>query len=131
SHYQWLDRVPDLVGLSAVNPREFPFLLDNAAGPGCSLLLYAGQELLVQHSDGRITGPVEGGTSGGDFFERLDRWYQAEKDPRATPRVPEAAEIPFSGGWFVYLGYEMAATIEPTLRLPANDSGLPDALAQR
>ncbi len=131
SHYQWLDRVPDLVGLSAANPREFPFLLDNAAGPGCSLLLYAGQELLVQHSDGRITGPVEGGTSGGDFFERLDRWYQAEKDPRATPRVPEAAEIPFSGGWFVYLGYEMAATIEPTLRLPVNDSGLPDALAQR
>ena len=27
------------------------------------------------------------------------------------------AEVPFAGGWFLYLGYELAAEIEPTLAL--------------
>ena len=26
--------------------------------------------------------------------------------------------LPFAGGWFLYLGYELAAQVEPTLRLP-------------
>ena len=30
--------------------------------------------------------------------------------------------LPFRGGWFVYLGYEMAAEIEPRLQLPRADA---------
>jgi anthranilate synthase component 1 len=127
SHFQWLDRVPDLVGLSAAAPQFFPFLLDNAAGEGCSLLLFAGEEKLVQSSDGKISGPGEGN----DFFARLDHWYQAERTPGADLEIPSAPEIPFGGGWFVYLGYEMAAAIEQKLQLPVNNTGLPDALAWR
>ncbi|HKX57567.1 MAG TPA: chorismate-binding protein, partial [Xanthomonadales bacterium] len=127
SHYQWLDRVPDLVGLSAAAPQSFPVLLDNAAGAGCSLLLFASEEKLVQSSDGKISGPGEGS----DFFTRLDRWYQAEKLPATELTIPGAPAIPFSGGWFVYLGYEMAAAIEHKLHLPVNRTGLPDALAWR
>jgi anthranilate synthase component 1 len=127
SHYQWLDRVPDLVGLSAAAPQSFPVLLDNAAGAGCSLLLFAGEEKLVQSSDGEISGPGEGT----DFFTRLDHWYQSEKIPATELAIPGAPAIPFSGGWFVYLGYEMAAAIEHKLQLPVNHTGLPDALAWR
>ena len=47
---------------------------------------------------------------------------------RLTARRDPAGE-PFVGGWFLYLGYELAAEIEPTLRLPA--SHLPQALAWR
>jgi anthranilate synthase component 1 len=39
--------------------------------------------------------------------------------------------LPFRGGWFVYLGYELAAQIEPSLTLPPARSKLPTALAQR
>ncbi|HET6565435.1 MAG TPA: aminodeoxychorismate synthase component I [Xanthomonadales bacterium] len=126
SHYQWLDRVPDLVSLSAASPQSFPFLLDNAAGPGCSLLFYASDEKLVQDSSGAISGPGEGN----NFFERLDLWFQDEKTP-AGNSIPGTPEMPFSGGWFLYLGYEMVAAIEPKLQLPVNATGLPDALAVR
>jgi anthranilate synthase component 1 len=40
-------------------------------------------------------------------------------------------DIPFCGGWFLYLAYEAAAEIEPTLKLPPNRTGLPDAIAHR
>jgi len=34
-------------------------------------------------------------------------------------RVPElGSPLPFSGGWLLYLGYELASEIEPRLRLP-------------
>jgi len=127
SHYQWLDRVPDLVGLNAAAPHDFPFLLDSAAGPGCSLLLLAGQEKLVQSSDGKITGPGQGDS----FFARLDQWFQAELVTGSTGSAPADSDFPFGGGWFVYLGYEMAASIERKLQLPVNATGLPDALAWR
>ncbi len=127
SHYQWLGRVPDLVGLSAAAPHDFPFLLDNAAGLGCSLLLLAGQEKLVQYSDGEISGPGQGE----DFFARLDQWFQAESKIASANTVAAAPDFPFTGGWFVYLGYEMAASIERKLQLPRNPTRLPDALAWR
>ncbi len=38
---------------------------------------------------------------------------------------------PFRGGWFVYLGYELAAEIEPKLALPAATQSAPRAFALR
>ena len=43
----------------------------------------------------------------------LERWW-CELANAALRR----ARLPFSGGWFVYLGYELAGEIEPRLRLP-------------
>ena len=43
----------------------------------------------------------------------------------------ELADLPFAGGWFVLLGYELAQRIEPKLRLPPSPFALPDALAVR
>ncbi len=44
--------------------------------------------------------------------------------PRANAwqRTRNEQNLPFDGGWFVYLGYEVAAEIEPRLRLPAADA---------
>lgn len=124
--HQWLDQVPDLVGLGAAAPHAFPVLLDNAANQGCSLLLFASQEMLVQDSNGIINGPGEGE----DFFARLDHWFRSVSTVSEAPATATPV-FPFSGGWFVYLGYEIAASIEQRLRLPANPTGLPDALAWR
>ena len=41
------------------------------------------------------------------------------------------SSLPFAGGWFVYLGYELAGEIEPSLHLPASTDGLPVAFATR
>ncbi len=121
---QWLDHSPDLRGLCGVFPNQFPYLLESSARGALgshSLLLFAGDEVLVLDVDGGVSGP---GT-GDSFFERLESWYQSERTGfRET-------KIPFTGGWFVYLGYEMAAEIESTLDLPPNRTGMPDAIAHR
>lgn len=39
-------------------------------------------------------------------------------------------ELPFVGGWFLYLGYELAAEIEAKLKLPAHESEFPVAFAR-
>ncbi|MEJ8568356.1 aminodeoxychorismate synthase component I [Elongatibacter sediminis] len=119
-----LDRVPDLAGLAATAPAEFPYLLDDASGRGRSILFQAGPEVLVRQADGRIEGPGRG--SG--FFERLENWYLEE---RREADGNDAGEPGFCGGWFLYIGYEMAGEIEPTLRLPPQDTGMPDAFAHR
>jgi anthranilate synthase component 1 len=57
--------------------------------------------------------PTVGSQAGGDargFLAALDRWWSAE-------RQRERIETPFAGGWFLYLGYELAAEVEPTLAL--------------
>ncbi len=47
-----------------------------------------------------------------NFLEQLDdAWRAARSDERD--------ELPFHGGWFVFLSYELAAEIEPSLRLHA------------
>jgi len=43
----------------------------------------------------------------------------------------DADELPFTGGWFVYLSYELAQEIEPCLSLPATAAGQPIAVAAR
>lgn len=58
------------------------------------------------------------------FLDALDSWWSAE---RVTSRP---GRPPFLGGWFLYLGYELAGEIEPALRLPY-DTVLPTAFAVR
>jgi anthranilate synthase component I len=49
------------------------------------------------------------------FLPALDRWWQRE---RVQTSDDAAASVPFTGGWLIYLGYELAGQIEPRLRLP-------------
>jgi anthranilate synthase component 1 len=126
----WLDKTPDLVSLANAFPSSFPYLLDSAAsGDLCahSLLLFADNEVLVKHSTGVIEGPGQGNS----FFERLESWYQLETQGFDAHDPGLDSNIPFTGGWFLYLGYELAGEIENTLNLPENPSDLPDAIATR
>lgn len=103
-------------------PRRWPYLLASSASAGklgrWSLLLRADDEpaLVLDQTSGK-------GTPG--FLDAL-----AERQRAADPG-PGNGGLPFCGGWFVYLGYELAAEIEPGLRLPAARDGLPVAMAKR
>jgi anthranilate synthase component 1 len=128
--HQWLDHVPDLLGLSRSDPGRFPFLLEStAAGAlgGHSLLLHAAGPALVAQTDGLVSGPGKGDS----FFARLDSWFRQESESDFGNSESGPNELPFVGGWFIYLGYEMAAEIEPTLKMPPAATGLPNAVAQR
>ena len=106
----------DLRAMHRLAPQRYPFLLQSTAaaaplGRYDILFAFPGEALEAQ-------------SSSPGFLKRLDDWWQREYRP------PARNELPFTGGWFVYLGYELAQEIEPSLRLPA-DPVLPAAFAVR
>lgn len=120
-----LECAHDLPEIASALPENYPYLLDSAA-PGPlgehSLLLRSNGEHLCLHSDGSISGP--GNSSG--FLSRLNDWYQQQKQT-----LSEESSWPFTGGWFLYLGYELTAEIEPIVDFPAAVDGFPVAFASR
>ena len=104
----------DLAALHRLNPSRYPFLLESAA-IGNSLgrydLLFAfPQESLSLHAGLTLSGHTT--ATSGDFLESFDGWWAEE----SIPTMPDC-EQPFSGGWFLLLGYELAQQIESTLDL--------------
>ncbi|MBM4218605.1 MAG: aminodeoxychorismate synthase component I [Gammaproteobacteria bacterium] len=103
-----------LLSLHDRDPGFYPAFLDSAATAGelgrYSLLLAAPGERLELDRGGRLTGPGAGEA----FCARLNAWWRQECG--AAPPHP----WPFAGGWFLYLGYELATEVEPTLKLPAS-----------
>ena len=108
----------DFLKAHAAAPHRYPFLLESASGLSTharfDLLLVAEAERLLLRSG---EGPEGPGSRPGEpgFLAALDRWFEAE---RGSESAAAAAALPFSGGWFLYLGYELAGEIEPRLRLP-------------
>ncbi len=120
----------DLLDLHAYNPQRYPFLLQSPVdGPLAHydiLFGFPGEQLSLC-ADGRLQGaPNESGT---DFLQALDTLWRAGAN--VATDMPRNPNLPFRGGWFVYLGYELAAQIEPKLSLPRALEPLPVARATR
>jgi anthranilate synthase component 1 len=120
---------PDLARLHAVVPQRYPHLLESVAhGPPQARydILPAFPGKIVRLTAGGRLESDAATASGDDFLAALDAAWQAE-------RIAPAADLPFPfhGGWFVYLGYELAAFLEPPLRGLPRDPVWPVALAQR
>jgi anthranilate synthase component 1 len=118
-HYQLrqLPDIPQLIALCRHAPHRYPYALISTASsahngrfdilpafPQACLWLDANQQL---HCSGAVTLPAAHG-----FLDSFDHWWQQQQLDHIT------GDVPFSGGWFIYLGYELAAEIEPCLRLP-------------
>lgn len=115
----------DFHALHQLDPERYSFLLQSTAlasglGSYDVLLLSTGESLQLK-APGQVTGSHAAGHS--TFLGALDDWWRSEK---SSP----SADWPFRGGWFLFLGYELAAEIEPTLQLQ-RDPVLPIALAAR
>ena len=119
----------DLLALHRLAPARYPMLLESVAGGNAlsrwDLLLIADGDGIVLGADGVARG-LDGAPTEGAFLDVLDvRWRQAGVPHEA----PEG--LPFRGGWGLFLAYELAAQVEPVLRLPAAPGPLPVALALR
>lgn len=120
-----LESAYDLSAIADALPGSYPYLLDSAtSGPlgQCSLLLRANGEQLSLATNGDL----DGINDGAGFLSSLESWYQKQKRS-----AYQHAEWPFIGGWFLYLGYELAAEIEPVVPFPSAGDGFPVAFASR
>jgi anthranilate synthase component 1 len=99
-------------------PGRYPGFLESASDP---LVNRAGRFDILPIASGEVLQLTAKSLSGpyavsGGFLEALDRWWRSLRTPRGHAAE---SEIPFDGGWLLYLGYELAAEIEPVLKLPA------------
>ncbi|MDH3577914.1 MAG: aminodeoxychorismate synthase component I [Gammaproteobacteria bacterium] len=116
----------DLRQLHREYPSRYPFLLqstttNDALGRFDILFAFPGDTLELTQS-GELQG--HGAAAGLTFLDALDLWWSTEYVPS------EDNHLPFHGGWFLYLGYDLAGQIEPALQL-RQDPVLPVAFAVR
>ncbi len=123
-----LDQLIDFTELHHVNPHRYPFILESSAQAEDVLaenskhsgkaharydILFAFPlQTLTLDSENKLTGAVQDENK--DFLSNLDLNWQQTKSSLSI----QQQKWPFSGGWFVYLGYELASQIEPRLKLP-------------
>lgn len=113
----------DLLALHRALPARYPHLLESAAagtpqGRYDILFAFPGQSIALERPGSLPEG----------FFTALDAGWRAERLPE--PATAPGEVPPFRGGWFLYLGYGLAAEVEPVLRL-SPDPVLPTAFAVR
>src|SRR6185369_3886277 len=115
-HVETVTLTPEiLLALAARAPERYPVLLDSAAQGALSqfsllaalprgcLRLDSGGAL---HAEGDLPQPSQSG-----FFASFDALWRQQ----ARSASPLPVDLPFHGGWFAYLGYELALETEPTL----------------
>src|SRR5690606_25732070 len=107
-HVEQLSAGPQaLLDLCARLPERYPVLLDSAArGSLSTMSMLSALPRCCLGLDSRGAVHVSGdlpAVQGDAFLPALDaQWRNA-----ASGAAPRPASLPFAGGWFVYLGYEL------------------------
>lgn len=114
-----------LFALHQTNPKLYPFLLESVAKGGNTRF-----SILFGYPQQTLTSPTIGDST---FLDSLQNAWQQERSTQDLEALKALASynLPFAGGWFVYLGYEMAQSVEPILKLPQDCQQLPSACAVR
>ncbi len=139
---------PELIHFYHHYPKKYPFLLSSSSKKSSSSLNQSETEY-NQLTDAQSSGfdilfvePEEwlkldhqlklSSTSSIDiqpddlFLDAFDKLFTIEKQSQ-----PQATDLPFTGGWFVFLAYELAQQIEPCLKQSIDRQLLPVAYAAR
>jgi anthranilate synthase component 1 len=88
-----------LLSLHAAFPGRYPALFESSAAGNAATRF----DILFAHPRAQLTADR--------FLPALDRWFEQERVPHSS------SDLPFVGGWLLYLGYELAGEIEPRLKL--------------
>ncbi|GMR08549.1 MAG: aminodeoxychorismate synthase component I [Gammaproteobacteria bacterium] len=120
---------PDLLALHHRHPHRYPFLLESVAHgtPQARfdiLFAFPQATMTLTGLDTVKTDYQE--NPGHDFLHELDNWWSQQRVD-----LLQDCPVPFHGGWFLYLGYELAGQVEPGLKLPLTATSMPTAFATR
>lgn len=111
---------PDLLALHALNRQRYPFLLQSLGGTGRWDILFAFPQQNYSFSAG---GSAEA------FLPSLDKLWSDASAQSGTDSA--TSHLPFSGGWFLFCGYELLHEMEPSVKVRAEDDGFPLAWLTR
>src|SRR5690625_544825 len=108
-----LETPVSLLSVHRHHPERWPFLLESSAGSPAS----ARWSLLLRTDDRQplILPAASSREDCRQFFTAL------ESPVRHPGSEAECAGLPFHGGWFLYLGYELAAALHPGLELRSEE----------
>lgn len=104
-----------LLSLHSYDSQRYPYLLESSAvGRQASqvdmLLSFPGEGLSLHAHKGLVVPSELGDVASGMFLEGLDEWWRRYR----IPHIPHS--LPFHGGWFIYLSYELSAQVETCLQ---------------
>ncbi len=112
----------DLLNLVEMKPHKYPFFLESSSRGNIlnrhSIVFYE-PKILLKKENNKIK-----------FLREFDKLWDQNKVAQERMRYKNY-DVPFYGGWFVYLGYEIANEIEEKLVIPKSPFLLPDAFAAR
>ena len=117
-----------LFDLHASLPDRYPALLESVARSdtlGRFDLLFAHPRYAISKSRDGMVRATDCADVASSFLDELDRRFQREHC------APADSSLPFTGGWLVLLGYEIAGEIEARLQLPPARSTAAQAVALR
>jgi anthranilate synthase component 1 len=102
-----------LLALHAANPDRYPAFFESAGAQSQFDVLFACPQDRLIATDGN---------SAERFLEELDSCWQTHRC------APQSSDLPFSGGWLLFLAYDFAQYVEPSLRLPPSTLPLAEAV---
>ncbi len=125
---QALPRDISFIDLQRLAPGRYVLLLESVADSKAlsrwDFLFIANAEGLVCDAQGQ-TKNLSGEKIAGSFLDALDSVWKSTAEKNGD------SDIPFRGGWALFLSYELAGQIESRLKLPVSTNPLPMALALR
>ncbi len=121
----------DLSSLHLANNNRYPYLLESTAlgasrGDYDILFAFPKQSIVLNHLY-QLLLPDGSMINNGDFLGQLDQWWKKER----LTNHDQPDELPFRGGWFLFLAYELISQIEYKLFGIPTDPALPIAMATR
>lgn len=133
THQTCIETLPGyypLYHLAQWYPERYPFFLESTAhihsvqhNSRYDILFAFPQASLKKDYLGKLTYSGQS-LSSPTFLSALDSLWQHESREQQS-------RLPFNGGWFLFIGYELAQEIESSLCLPVQPSQLPVAQATR
>ena len=112
----------DLLNLVEKEPTKYPYFLESSSRGNASnrfSIIFYRPKVLIEKKNNEI-----------NFIDEFNKKWDENKIVQ-EPMIYNNINIPFYGGWFVYLGYEIATEVEKKLKIPKSPYSLPDAFAAR
>ncbi len=115
----------DILKFCEAYKNKYPYLLESSAKGNSlarySILFFKPTRVLEKRKE----------NSNQSFLKNLDELFLREKLNQKLPNTKQKLNLPFLGGWFVYLGYELVKEIETTLKIPESPFSIPTAFVDR